>query len=128
MKLIKYIAALLLLLIVVYWFLGAFSIVESRFTCSGTMTWKNERHSSQLFLKLQEYRLLLKLFGESDGAVLYEFSDPIVGPMVGHYLQVKVVGDQWQIFEDASSRIKGNLGFPQFWSKKQRSFGSVCIY
>ena len=93
------VAGLLLLLFVVN-----FSIVESRFQCPGEISSTDGSHPVTVYLKLQEYRWWVGLWGDSDAAINLE----IPNTYVDYFGKVKKVGDQYQIF-DSAQRVKGNF-------------------
>ena len=104
MRLAKYIAVVLILLVMGYLFLVNFSAVESRLACAGTMTSNNEKSASEVFLKLQKYRWWVGLWSDSQGSAWLE----IPNKAVHYYSHVRLVGDQLQIFETPGS-IKGTF-------------------
>lgn len=105
MKLLKYLAALLLIVVATYIFVANFSATEARLACSGTMTSGGERKESRIFLRVAEYRWWVGLWSDSDGSIWFE----IPNETVGYFPNIKEVGDELQMREGAAKSIRGNL-------------------
>lgn len=104
MKLLKYLAALLLIVVATLVFVANFSATEARLACSGTIASGSGEKASQVFLKVQEYRWWVGLWSDSDGSVSFE----IPNVEVGYYPDLKEVGSELQIWE-AGGSLRGNL-------------------
>jgi hypothetical protein len=95
-----FIAAALLLFV----FVAKFSAVESRFQCSGEIAAKDGSRSVSVYLKLEKYRWWVGLWSESDASLHLE----IPNSAIEYFGHVKIVGDQYQIFDDRKN-LKGNF-------------------
>ena len=101
MKFIGYfILALVLLLSIVV----GYSSVESRFECSGEMTFDSISKPSTIHIKLNEYRWWVNLWSESDG----DFYLEIPNVLVKFYDRVIDLDPQIQILGH-QKEIKGNF-------------------
>ena len=88
----------------IFLFIANFSATETKFKCIGQV--KTDKENSQdltLFLKLQEYRSWVGLWGDSDGALNIE----VPNQWVDYYGDLIEVGDQLQINRDGN--IQGNF-------------------
>ena len=92
--------ALAVFLIAAYGITITFSAAESRFECNGHITYKNEQQPTSLYIKIEEYRWWVGLWGDSDGSLMLE----IPNELLKYYSHIEEVGDQLQIHLD-----KGNL-------------------
>lgn len=104
MKLLKYLAALLLIVVATFVFVANFSATEARLACSGTIASGSGGKASQIFLKVHEYRWWVGLWSDSDGSIWLE----IPNAAVDYYPHVKAVGDELQIRE-AAGFLRGTL-------------------
>ncbi|MEN6567899.1 MAG: hypothetical protein WA096_10430 [Smithella sp.] len=104
MKLLKYLGALAVTVLLLFVFVANFSAVESRFQCPGELSSKNGSYPLTVYLKLEEYRWWVGLWSESDAAIHVE----IPNTYVDYFGNVKKVGDQYQIRDSAKSP-KGNF-------------------
>jgi hypothetical protein len=59
LKFMKYLGALVLIVVLLYIFLAKFSSVDSRFECSGTMSSGGQSKPATVYIKLTEYSLTM---------------------------------------------------------------------
>ena len=103
-KALKYLGALLAVVILLFLFVANFSSVASTFECIGKTTTEGASQPSTIYIKLDEYRWWVGLWSESDASLHMEIPDSFVD-YFGH---VARVGDQYQIF-DFNKNLKGNF-------------------
>jgi hypothetical protein len=104
MKLIKILAAIGVVVLLLFIFVVNFSAVESRFQCPGEISSTDGSRPVTVYLKLEEYRWWVGLWSESDAAMHIE----IPNNHIDYFGNIKKVGDQYQIFDSANS-LKGNF-------------------
>ncbi|MFZ2490258.1 MAG: hypothetical protein WA208_02120 [Thermoanaerobaculia bacterium] len=104
MKVIKTLGGIGVVLIVVYIILVKYSTVESRFKCEGQLTSTDGATPVFVYMRLEEYRWWVGLWGDSDGAIHIE----IPNTYVGYFGDVTSVGDQYQI-RGSSKELVGNF-------------------
>jgi hypothetical protein len=104
MKLIKILAAIGVVVLLLFIFVVNFSAVESRFQCPGEISSTDGSRPVTVYLKLEEYRWWVGLWSESDAAMHIE----IPNTHIDYFGNIKKVGDQYQIFDSANS-LKGNF-------------------
>jgi len=103
MKLIKILAAIGVVVLLLFIFVFNFSTVESRFQCPGEISSKDGSRPVTAFVKLVKYRWWVGLWSESDAAMHIE----IPNTDVDYFGNVKIIGDHYQVF-DAEKNLKGN--------------------
>ena len=104
MKVMKILGAIGAAVLLLFVFVANFSVAESRFQCPGKISSTDGSHPVTVYLKLEEYRWWVGLWGESDAAMHIE----IPSTYVDYFGNVKKVGDQYQVF-DSANKIKGNF-------------------
>lgn len=100
----KYLGALAVAGAALFAFVVAFSGVESRFECAGTLTAGDASKPATIYVKLAEYRWWVGLWSKSDGALWLE----IPNETVDYFGDVREVGDQLQVY-GAEKAMKGNF-------------------
>lgn len=110
-RILKVLAALLVVLALLLVVVVKFSSIESRYECKGTIISHGITRPAVVYIKLNEYRWWVGLWGDSDGDLRLEVPNEIVD-YFGH---LKEVGDQLQIFDHdrnlvgSYSRLSGSL-------------------
>jgi len=95
MKLIKYLGALLITVVVLFLFVANFSSVSSHFKCVGEISSGENKELKTIFIVLEEYRWWVSLWSESDGNIKLEIPNKIVD----YFSHVVEVGSQLQIYD-----------------------------
>lgn len=103
-KAVKILGAIGGAVILLFLFVANFSSVESRFRCPGGISSTDGSYPVTVYLKLEEYRWWVGLWGESDAAIHVE----IPNTYIDYFGNVKKVGDQYQI-RDSAKNLKGNF-------------------
>ncbi len=83
-------------------FVANFSAVETRHRCSGRLSSTDANQPAIVFIRVEEYRWWVGLWGKSDGAVSLE----VPNQWVEYYSHVDESGDQLLI-SDTSGRLGG---------------------
>lgn len=104
MKIMKILGAIGVAVLLLFVFIVNFSAVESRFQCPGEISSTDGSRPITVYLKLEEYRWWVGLWGKSDAALHIE----IPNTYVDYFGDVKKVGDQYVVF-DSAKKIKGNF-------------------
>ena len=105
-KSLKYIGFGVLGLIVLFFFVANFSAVESKFQCSGEISFEGTTRPMNVFMKLTEHRSWVGLWSDSAGSINLE----IPNEWVEYYGHIEEVGDQLQIYETYPQKaLKGNF-------------------
>lgn len=105
-RILKYIGIGLVLIILLFIFIANFSDVESNFKCVGEISSENSNTPVTTYLKLNEYRPWVGLWGDSDASIILEIPNEVYD----YYGQVEEVGDQLQIFDEyPTKKLKGNF-------------------
>ena len=104
MKALKYLGALIAVVVLLFLFVAKFSSVATTFACVGKTTTEGASQPLTVYIKLEEYRWWVGLWSESDASLHVEIPNRFVD-YFGHVLRV---GDQYQIF-DFSKSLKGNF-------------------
>lgn len=104
MKLLKYLTGLLIFVAVLFLVLANFSIVESRYQCSGETSAGESKTPKKLFLALETYRPWVNLWSNSDGNITIEIPNEVVR----YYSHVEETGAQLQIYSSPND-LKGNF-------------------
>ena len=99
-----YIVSLVVAIIFLFLFITTFSSVESRYECKGELTFKGKSQVKIIYIKLEEYRWWVGLWGDSDGMLHLEFPNE----WVENFNHIKENGDQLQIY-DRDKKLIGNL-------------------
>jgi hypothetical protein len=81
-----------------------FSSLESRFQCDGQITTDEGSESATIYIKLEEYRWWVGLWGDSDGSLILE----IPNELHKYYSHIEEVGGQLQIHLDQGN-LHGNF-------------------
>lgn len=106
MKVIKYLIALIVVSLLLFAFVHFFSIVESRFQCSGEISSKSGSRPMITYMKLAKYRWWVHLWNDSYGFLWLE----IPTELYDYYQHIDEVGDQLQIFDSyPQKKLKGNF-------------------
>jgi hypothetical protein len=92
--------------ILLFSFMVAFSSVETRYQCSGSLATKNGSLPATIYLKVASYRWWVHLWSSSDGAIWLE----IPHKAADYYGQITKVGDQLQISR-SSKELAGLWGY-----------------
>jgi hypothetical protein len=104
MKIAKILGLLLLVIVSLFIFVANFSVVSSKYKCTGEISLEGNKESKTLFIVLAEYQWWVGLWSDSDGNVQLE----IPNNHVGYYSHVVDVGNQRQIY-DSPNEMKGNF-------------------
>jgi hypothetical protein len=105
-KMAKYMAFLVVGLVLLFLFVANFSAKESKFECKGELVKDGASNASTIFIKLTEYRPWVGLWGNSTGSLHLE----IPNEWVEYYDHLEVVGNQLHIFETYPTKtVKGSL-------------------
>jgi len=110
-NILKVIVALLVMLMLLFVFVAKFSAIESRYECQGTIISHGITRPAVVYVKLNQYRWWVGLWGDSDGELHLE----IPNKFVDYFRHLKEVGDQLQIFDHdkkligSYSRLSGTL-------------------
>ena len=104
MKAARYIGLLVLVALLLFVFVVNFSVVESRFECSGELSSDGSAIPATVYTRFEEYRWWVGLWSDSDGALWLE----IPNQALDYFRRIAEVGDQLQIF-DAQNALKGNF-------------------
>lgn len=103
---VKYIGSTIFGLIILFVVIVNFSGTESIFRCSGETMRYGTSQSTDVYMKLTEYRFWVDLWSDSDGSIMLE----VPNEWVGYYAQVEEEGDQLQIYETYPQKaLKGNF-------------------
>jgi hypothetical protein len=102
MKLIKYLSSFAVIAILLFAFVVNFSSVESRYQCLGKITAKDVPTPKTAYVKVEQYRWWVGLWGKSDGALWIE----IPNENMEYFGDIVRVGDQLQIY-DYKKNLKG---------------------
>jgi hypothetical protein len=94
MKLLKYLGALVLVVVLLYTFLVKSSAVVSKFECSGGISSEGGSHPVTVYMQLEEYRWWVGLWSDSNGNLRIE----IPNKTIQYYGHVVKAGSQLQIF------------------------------
>ena len=95
MKLVKYVGAVLLIVIGLFLFVANFSSVTSNYECPGEISKGEKKTPKTIYILLEEYRWWVSLWSDSDGNLKLE----IPNELVDYYSHVVEVGNQLQIYE-----------------------------
>lgn len=104
MRVLKYIGATVVSVVLLFAFVANFSAVESRFQCSGSLSLNDASSTATVYLRVERYRWWVSLWSDSDAAIWLE----IPNQFVETFSEVLEVGDQLQIF-GLDAEIKGNF-------------------
>lgn len=96
MKLLRYAGALLIVAFGLFLFVVYFHAVETRFRCSGEFSSDGNPQKATLYVKLNEYRWWVALWGDSVGDITLEVQNK---PLVDLFVSIKKNGDLLTIYD-----------------------------
>ena len=101
---LRYFAAFVVLVVVLYFIVVRFSAVESRYKCTGEALRDGIAVPTEIFIKLNEYRWWVSFWSDSAGSLHTE----IPNELVRFYGDLTEVGDQFQIM-GYQNKLVGNF-------------------
>lgn len=104
MKLVKYLGALLFIVIGLFLFVANFSSAASNYECPGEISTGENKAPKTIYIVLEEYRWWVGLWSDSDGNLKLE----IPNEHLDYYSHVVEVGNQLQIY-DPPNEMKGHF-------------------
>lgn len=104
MKIKTAVFTIIALLIIAAGIVLGFSSVDSRLQCGGQITSGDESKATTIYIKLEEYRWWVGLWGASDGNLNLEIPNTVLE----YYPHIDEVGDQLQIYIN-QSEFRGNF-------------------
>lgn len=127
MKLLRYTGASLVAAFGLFLFVAYFSAVETRFQCSGELSYDSNPQKATLYIKLNEYRWWVGLWTDSVGSITLEVQNK---PLVDSFVRMEKIGDQLLIY-DYEKRPQGyfsTLSKTLAVTTSRWSFDGICNY
>lgn len=78
MRIIKYIGALLGIVVLLFLIVVNFSVMPTNYECKGVIEYKEIKQPLTVYIALNEYRWWVNLWNESDGQLYLEFPNQFI--------------------------------------------------